>query len=303
MQNGLPTFFDIKRYALHDGPNIRTTVFFKGCPLRCFWCHNPEGIGCGLEVVIVQERCIGCQECVDGCPEQALSWDGATISRDDNRCTLCLNCVEICPSLAHEAVGYQAAIEEIIGEITKDQPFFDQSGGGVTFSGGEPLAQAEHLITLLKRCGELEIHRSVDTSGYAETPIMLEVAAHTDLFLFDLKHMDDGLHKEHTGVGNEQILHNLKMLSKNGVSLRIRFPLLASINDSVAHVEAMGRFLSGLGSIEHVDLLVYHDLAGAKYKKLKRPDLTDRAYSVTPEIVDRTRRLLEAHGLTVHLEK
>lgn len=303
MLNELPTFFDIKRYALHDGPQIRTTVFFKGCPLRCFWCHNPEGIGCGLEMVIVQERCIGCRECVHGCPEQALSWDGAAISRDDERCSLCLNCVEICPSLAHEAVGYQATIEEIVSEITKDQPFFDQSGGGVTFSGGEPLAQAEHLLMLLKRCGELEIHRCVDTSGYAETQILLEVAAHTDLFLFDLKHMDGGLHKKHTGVGNEQILHNLEVLSKNGVSVRIRFPLLASINDSAAHVEAMGRFLSGLGSIEHVDLLVYHDLAGAKYRKLKRPDLTDRAYSVTAEIVDRTRRLLEAHGLTVHLEK
>ena len=303
MNNGLPTFFDIKRYALHDGPNIRTTVFLKGCPLRCFWCHNPEGLDTSLEVVTVQERCIGCQECLDGCPEQALSWAGQSIRRDDSLCTLCLNCVEICPSLAHEAVGYHLSIDTIINEIKKDLPFFDHSGGGVTFSGGEPLAQADYLMQLLQRCGKLEIHRSVDTSGYAETQTLLEVAAHTDLFLFDLKHMDSVLHEKVTGVGNEQILQNLEALSKTKAKIRIRFPLVSSINDSVENVEAMGRFLSGLGSIEHVDLLVYHDLAGAKYKKLDRPDLTDRAYNVSPDIVARTKRLLEAHGLTVHLER
>ena len=299
----LPLFFDIKRYALHDGPNIRTTVFFKGCPLRCLWCHNPEGIGCEIEVVTVQERCIGCRECVDGCPEQALRWDGTVIIRDEQRCSLCLNCVEICPSLAHEAVGYRASIDEIIGEISKDQPFYDQSGGGVTFSGGEPLAQAGQLVELLKRCGELEIHRSVDTSGHAETSTLLEVAAHTDLFLFDLKQMDNQLHEHFTGVGNEQILANLETLSKNGARIRIRFPLVATVNDSVENVEAMGRFLSDLGTIEHVDLLVYHDLAGSKYKKLGKPDLTDKAYRIGSESVDRTTRLLEAHGLTIHLER
>ena len=303
MKETLPIFFDIKRYALHDGPNIRTTVFFKGCPLRCTWCHNPEGIGCEIEVVTVQERCIGCQECVDGCPEEALGWDGGAIIRDEQSCSLCLNCVEICPSLAHEAVGYRASLDDIIGEISKDQPFFDQSGGGVTFSGGEPLAQAGHLIELLRRCGELEIHRSVDTSGQAETSTLLEVAAHTDLFLFDLKQMDSTLHEHYTGVGNEQILKNLETLSKNGTSIRIRFPLVATVNDSLGNIEAMGRFLSDLGTIEHVDLLVYHDLAGSKYKKLGKPDLTDKAYRIGPETVDRAKRLLEAHGLTVHLER
>ncbi|MGI9538446.1 MAG: glycyl-radical enzyme activating protein [Desulfocapsaceae bacterium] len=303
MNNGLPTFFDIKRYALHDGPNIRTTVFLKGCPLRCFWCHNPEGLDTSLEVVTVQERCIGCQECVDGCPEQALSWDGGIIRRDESLCSLCLNCVEICPSLAHEAVGYQASIDSIIGEIKKDLPFYDQSGGGVTFSGGEPLAQAGYLIELLQRCGELEIHRSVDTSGYAETDRLLEVAAHTDLFLFDLKIMDSALHEKYTGVGNEQILQNLEVLSKSTTEIRIRFPLVGTVNDSIENVETMGRFLSGLRSIENLDLLVYHDLAGAKYRKLQRPDLTGRAYTVTPEIVARTKRLLEQYGLTVHLER
>ncbi len=298
----LPTFFDIKRYALHDGPNIRTTVFFKGCPLHCFWCHNPEGIGGSLEVVTVQERCIGCRECLDGCPEQALSWRAEAIERDNDRCSLCLNCVEICPSLAHEAVGWQSTIDKVIGEIEKDLPFYDQSGGGVTFSGGEPLHQADHLIRLLKRCGELEIHRSVDTSGYAETATLLEVAEHTDLFLFDLKIMDSEEHKKYTGVSNEQILNNLKTLNEIGASVRIRFPLIGAINDSVENVEAMGQFLAGLAGIRDVDILVYHNLAGAKYKKLSKADVTDKAYGVAAQTVDRSRRILERFGLVVHIE-
>lgn len=302
MMTVLPTLFDIKRYALHDGPNIRTTIFFKGCPLRCRWCHNPEGIATGIEIVTIQERCIGCRECLEGCPEKALSWKDEGIERDVSRCSLCLNCVEICPSLAHEAIGWQSAIDTIIGEIEKDLPFYDQSGGGVTFSGGEPLYQADHLIMLLKRCHELEIHRSVDTSGYVETATLLAVAEHTDLFLFDLKLMDSDKHKIFTGVPNELILQNLQALDEAGAAVRVRFPLIATINDSEADVEAMGRFLSGLTRINDVDILVYHDLAGAKYQKLSRPDMTDKTYRVGPEIVDRSRRILERFGLAVHLE-
>lgn len=302
MMDELPTFFDIKRYALHDGPNIRTTVFFKGCPLRCAWCHNPEGIGSSMQVVTVQERCIGCRECVEGCPEQALSFKDRVIERNASRCTLCLNCVEVCPSLAHEAVGWQAAVETIIGEIEKDLPFYDQSGGGVTFSGGEPLYQSGHLIRLLKRCGELEIHRSVDTSGYAETSALLAVAEYTDLFLYDLKMMDSGLHKKYTGVANDLILLNLQALDKAGASVRVRLPLIGTINDSEENIEAMGRFLSGLSQINDVDLLVYHDLAGPKYKKLSQTEMNGTIFRVAPGVVDRTRKILEGFGLSVHLE-
>ncbi len=298
-----PIFFDIKRYALHDGPNIRTTIFFKGCPLRCFWCHNPEGIHDDLEIVTVQDKCIGCRECLEGCPESALSWQSETIERDIDRCSLSLNCVEICPSLAQEAIGWRSGIEEIIKEIDKDRPFYDLSGGGVTFSGGEPLHQAQHLINLLKRCGQLEIHRSVDTSGYAETSTVLEVAPHTDLFLYDLKLMDAALHKEYTGVDNTLIVANLKKLDEIGAVVRIRLPLIKTINDSVENIESTARFLAELNHINDVDLLVYHDLAGAKYKKLARADITDRGYTPEPEIVDRTQQILEKYGLSVHLEQ
>ena len=297
-----PIFFAIKRYALHDGPNLRTTVFFKGCPLRCFWCHNPEGMHDGLEVVTVPDKCIGCRECVQGCPEEALSWQSGTIRRDAGRCSLCLNCVEICPSLAHEAVGWHGSVEALVAEIEKDLPFYDLSGGGVTFSGGEPLHQARHLIRLLQRCGELEIHRSVDTCGHAPTPVVLEAAPHTDLFLYDLKHMDPALHKKHTGVSNELILANLKTLNGIGANVRIRFPLLKGVNDAVENVEAMGRFLTGLERVSDVDLLVYHDLAGAKYKKLSRADLNGRNYAPDEDIIGRSTEILERFGLTVHVE-
>lgn len=298
-----PIFFDIKRYALHDGPNIRTTVFFKGCPLRCVWCHNPEGIKAGLEVVTIQDRCIGCRECIDGCPESALAMDSAGIIRDDARCLLHLNCVEICPSLAHEAIGWVSSIDAVMKEIEKDQVFFDESGGGVTFSGGEPLFQAEHLIELLKRCGEKEIHRTVDTSGYADTDTLLAVAEHTDLFLFDLKHMDGACHQELTGVDNEVILNNLMRLNEINAKVRVRFPLIGSANDDKQNVKEMGRFLADLDHINDVDLLIFHHLAGAKYRKLDREDMTGVSCAPSAETVADTKRILEGYGLFVYLER
>ena len=206
MQKSRPLIFAIKHYALHDGPNIRTTVFFKGCPLKCFWCHNPEGIGEDTEVITIQDKCIGCNECVHGCPEQALRINSHGVHRSLDLCTTCLNCVEICPSLAQEAVGWHNDIDTLMQKIEQDTAFFDQSGGGVTFSGGEPLMQAEHLIEILRRCGQRGIHRAVDTTGYAPESTLLAVAEHMDLCLFDLKHMDDRLHRQFTGVGNQLIL-------------------------------------------------------------------------------------------------
>jgi len=298
----LPTFFDIKRSALHDGPNIRTTVFFKGCPLRCLWCRNPAGIDGGVEIVTVQERCIGCRECVEGCPEKALSWNGGTIERTISACSLCLNCVEICPSLAHEAVGWQASVNAVMAEIEKDLTLYDQSGGGVTFSGGEPLLQPAHLLELLKRCRALDIHCSVDTSGYADKETVLAVARLTDLILFNLKVMNPEKHKKYTGVGNELILHNLQVLDEIGAAVRVRFPLIATVNDSVENIEAMARFIAGLDHINDVDILVYDDPAADRVRKLSQIDQTECAYRITPETVDRTRAILERFGLSVSVE-
>lgn len=262
------TIFAIKRYALHDGPNIRTTIFFKGCPLSCHWCHNPEGIDFKIKIVTLGEKCVGCGECVDNCPENALQLTENGIHRNTERCTLCRNCIEICPALVHEPTGWEMTTEQLLHEIKKDLPFYDQSGGGVTISGGEPLSQPKALLALLQGCGALGIHRTVDTSGFAPTNTLLRIAEHTELFLFDIKHMDNRKHQIYTGVANDLILHNLQTLAKKGLAIRVRLPLIPGINDDEENIRAMGIFVAGCTGVQGIDVLPYHPSATAKYKKL-----------------------------------
>jgi len=302
MHTSSPLLFAIKRYALHDGPNIRTTVFFKGCPLHCFWCHNPEGIRPEIEVVTVSDRCIGCRECIHGCPESALTLDRERgIHRRQESCTTCLNCVEICPALAHEAIGFHNTIDEVMYEIEKDLPFYDRSGGGVTFSGGEPLMQPKALLALLKRCGDFGIHRAVDTTGFAPTPTLLEVANHTELFLFDLKHMDTLKHEEYTGVPNERILHNLQQLADSGAAFRIRIPLLAGINTDEANIRATAEFTASLSGLQGIDLLPYHHFASTKYEKLKTGYRGQKNHCPTTDEIARVQHIFEQFGHTVRI--
>jgi pyruvate formate lyase activating enzyme len=265
----IPTIFAIKRYALHDGPQIRTTIFLKGCPLSCLWCHNPEGLAREVEIITNRDRCIGCGECLELCPEKALSLDSQGIGRNRSLCTNCGICVDSCPALAHEATGRQTDVEVVMTEIKKDLPFYDTSGGGVTFSGGEPLLQPGFLLDLLRACGDLQIHRTVDTSGFSPTATLLEVARHTELFLYDLKHMESAVHKRYTGVGNELILDNLTALCRAGHVVRVRVPLVAGVNDDETNIRRMAGFLASLTGIEGIDLLPYHSIGRGKYRKLE----------------------------------
>lgn len=260
--------FAIKRYALHDGPNIRITIFFKGCPLACRWCHNPEGIDFASKVLFLADKCVGCGECIGHCPEKALQPTGTGVLRDDARCTSCAACVEVCPALAHEATGRSMSIAEIVTEIKKELPFFEQSGGGITCSGGEPLSQPESLLALLQSCGRLGIHRAVDTSGFAPVETLLEVARHSELFLYDIKHMDSIIHERFTGVANDLILSNLKTLGDNGHAIRVRIPLFMGVNDDEKNIRATGAFVAGCKGIQGIDILPYHPSATAKYRKL-----------------------------------
>jgi len=295
------TIFAIKRYAIHDGPNIRTTVFFKGCPLSCWWCHNPEGIDRAVALVWDRGKCVGCSACLQQCPSQSLvaAPDGVVWRRES--CLGCGGCVEACPALALEATGREASVDEVMAALVQDQPFFDQSGGGVTFSGGEPLAQPEFLLALLKECGRLGVHRAVDTSGFAPADVLLQVAEEADLFLFDLKLMDRDRHRLFTGVSNALILDNLRLLAERGTPVQVRLPLIAGVNDDVANLQAVGAFVAELPGVAAVDLLPYHGAAAAKYRELNLPYKGAHFAPAPPESLRGAMTILQQCGLAVRI--
>jgi len=265
--------FDIKRYAINDGPGIRVVIFFKGCNLHCAWCHNPESISASSEKMYAPAKCIKCGTCVEACPENAITLTPDGIITDAKLCKLCGKCAEVCPTKAIEMSGKSMTVNEIMEVIEKERIFFDQSGGGVTFSGGEPLVHSKMLIELLNECGKRGIHRAVDTAGNVNTETILEVARRTDLFLYDLKMMDSVLHKKWIGAGNEKILHNLKALSKANSNIIIRIPLIGGVNDTAENIELTAKFIAELeGDKKEVHLLPYHNIAQNKYSKLGKAD-------------------------------
>ena len=260
--------FDIKKFAIHDGPGIRTTVFFKGCPLACRWCHNPEGWNITTQHIHHPERCLGCGECIQLCPHHAIEASHNGMLWDDQSCRECRTCVETCPSEAHEFIGQSVSIDEVVEKVKKDIVFYDTSHGGITLSGGEPLLQAEFLINLLKACGQLELHRTVDTTGYADAEVVLAVAEHTELFLYDLKHMDPQKHISYTGVSNEKILNNIKLLARQGADVTVRIPVIPGFNVDDENIQRTGAFVSSLPGIKKISLLPFHNAASGKYTRL-----------------------------------
>ncbi|MEE4607479.1 MAG: glycyl-radical enzyme activating protein [Desulfobacteraceae bacterium] len=254
--------FKIKKYALHDGPGIRTAVFLKGCPLRCRWCHNPEGQRFEPEPM----------------PFSTTGGNGGGPT---------------------EMVGRRWAVPALVGEIEKDRIFYDESGGGATFSGGEPLAQPEFLDALLDECRRREVHTAVDTSGYAPPEVVRTVLAKADLVLYDLKLMDDVAHRRCTGVGNRRILENLATLAGLGPEIVIRLPLVPGINDDEAQVRRMAEFVGGLERIHRIDLLPFHPIADGKYRRLKMENQMAGVKSPTRQDVEKLAALFAAAGLVV----
>lgn len=290
--------FDIQRYSINDGPGIRTTVFFKSCPLGCLWCDNPESQSKMPELIYLSSLCTNCHRCVAVCPSGATTVgpDGQ-MRIDRSLCQVCGKCAEVCPNEARVIIGKLMTVEEVFQVVSKDTLFYRNSGGGVTASGGEPLHQPEFLKALLTRCQEAGMHTTLDTCGLAEWSTVADILEHVDLVLFDLKHMDSEMHGRLTGVSNETILQNLERIAKLKVVI-VRIPLIPDYNDSETNIEASGQFLSSIG-ISRVDVVPYHQLGMGKYERLgKKYALSD----VAPMSDERTEiciRILERYGLEV----
>ncbi len=291
-------YFDIKPYSINDGPGIRITLFLKGCSLNCVWCHNPESISPKVQKMYSKSRCIGCQSCVEACPQNALTLTSDGIVTDWERCDLCGICAEVCPTKAMEMSGREATVEDIMKIFRRERLVIDQSAGGITVSGGEPLLQPDFLIGLLDACGREGFHRAVDTAGFVKTDILLEVAKRTDLFLYDLKVMDPEKHKRFIGVTNEKILSNLQILAATGVPINIRIPFIHGVNTDPEELTSMARFVASLaGEKKAVSLLPYHDIAINKHNKLDQEyDLTGLAEPSSEEI-ETAIAIFSAHGL------
>jgi len=261
--------FNIQRFSLHDGPGIRTTVFFKGCPLNCVWCQNPEGIGRDPLQIRHRQKCIGCYSCYEQCPQGAVKKGPSGPLVDPELCNKCFRCCEICSAGAVEKAGHSIAAGELVTELLKDLLVFEESGGGVTFSGGEPFMQPVFLLEVLRLLKLKGIHTAIETCGYTAWPNLEQAAAFTDLFLYDLKLIDEDQFKKYTGVSGKPILSNLKKLKNAKVDLQVRMPLIKGINDDKNSLEKVAAYLLAVG-IEKIELIPYHNFGEAKYEKIGR---------------------------------
>ena len=258
--------FNIMRFCLHDGPGTRTTVFFKGCPLCCWWCHNPEGRSAKPELMFFENRCVLCGECLKACPHGAIVQEDG-VMRTTKACRACGTCVDACAAGARELAGQWMTAAEVLDEIEKDRLFWDESGGGVTFSGGEPFLQPNFLESLLDACRARHIHTAVETCGYAKRDMLLRLGGKVDLFLFDLKLLDSEKHRAHTGRSNESILANLSALAQAGRDVIVRYPVIPEVNGDEENVKEMVALLQSLG-IGRIHLLPFHRAGAAKYGRL-----------------------------------
>jgi pyruvate formate lyase activating enzyme len=263
------TIFNIERHALHDGPGIRTLVFFKGCPLSCLWCSNPEGQSSEPVLIYHRKECIQCGRCLDACPRSAISPIDDGVVTDRTKCDGCGECVKTCPTHARCISGKQMTIEEVMDIIVKDEIFYRWSGGGITASGGEALAQGEFLSGLFSRCKAMGIGTALETSGFASWAEIEKIAPQTDVFLYDVKHIDAEKHYRFTGQANHKILENLNRLSRLETNIVVRVPIVPGFNDSEKDLKCIVDYIQNLKTIHQIDFLPYHCLGEAKCQSLE----------------------------------
>ena len=307
-------FYDIQGFSVHDGPGIRLTLFLKGCPLRCPWCHSPESQEFPTELNWMEMKCVGvdkCGNCLNVCPHDAISLgkkkssvtgdeEIQLVTVDRSKCDNCGKCAEACTSKALYMCGTDYTVDEVMERIRRDVPFYNRSGGGVTISGGECLCQPKFLLEVLKRCKAEGINTAVDTTGFAPWSSIEPILPYTDLFLYDLKNMDSNLHKQVIGVPNELILENAKKIAAHGGKFQIRIPIIPMFNDSKKSFEDVGKFICELGdAVEVVQLLPYHTLGTVKWERLQRNHPILEAEPPKDELVQARKEQLEAMGLKV----
>ena len=286
--------FEIKRFAVHDGDGIRTTVFLKGCPLKCVWCHNPEGLSLKPELAYYEHKCINCGECVSVCPTGAHKMENGSHTFDRSKCIACGKCVDACLGNALTLYGKEMSVQEILPILLEDKDFYKNSGGGVTISGGECLLYADFCLELLKVLKQNGVNTAVDTCGLVPQSSLEKVLPFTDVFLYDIKAFDSSVHKKCTGYGNEQIIKNLMFLDEKGAKIEIRIPYVPGFNDG--EIENIGKFLSGLKNIIKVRVLPYHNYAGSKYKSLGLKNTLPKTLPTDEDIKNAVNKLKE-HGL------
>ncbi|WP_311491522.1 choline TMA-lyase-activating enzyme [uncultured Anaerococcus sp.] len=299
--------FNIQKYNVHDGPGVRSLVFFKGCPLRCKWCSNPEGLRREHQVMMKKNLCINCGQCVDVCPKNIHHIeDGIHKVKRDITCIGCRQCEKNCMQKAIEIVGEDKPISEIMKTVREDKDFYNMSGGGLTVGGGECTSQAESLIALLDASRLEGINTAIETCGYTKRESLEKIKDHVDIFLFDIKHMDPIKHKDLTGVNNEIILENLKYLLENGKRVKVRMPMLKGVNDSKEEIMAVVNFLNDykcFKNFEGIDLLPYHRFGVGKYDQLDMTYPIEGDFSLSDEDLDRIQKWLDQEGLEVNIVK
>ncbi len=287
--------FDIKRFAVHDGPGIRTTVFFKGCPLKCVWCHNPESISGKKQLGFLSHKCVGCGKCADACPQNAHIFTNEGHIINHQKCILCGKCVEECPADTLIMYGYSASVDEVLKKALEDRDFYESSNGGVTLSGGECLLQADFCAELLKKIKEENVHTAVDTCGFVNKSAFDKVMEYTDLFLYDIKAFDEEVHIRCTGQSNKPILENLKYLDDCGRKIEIRIPYVPGMNSN--QIDKIAEFLSSFKNITKVKVLPYHSYAASKYSSL---DMAACKIDMPAnQEITAARKLISTYNLTV----